>query len=329
MGVGGERHTLEVLLAISEERHRLLAEHANDVIWTMGIDGSITYVSAAVEAMRGITPEEACRQSIEQIHPPESAAVSQAYFVRLADDLAAGRPPQSFRGELEYYCADGSTVWTEVQVIPHIGAEGEIIEILGVTRDISERKRHVESLSAAKDAAAAATRALQYANVELRRLAMVDDLTGAYNRRQCGRLLQAEVERAVRSGGPVSLLMLDLDHFKRINDVHGHQAGDEVLVEVTRRLSEYIRSGDTLARWGGEEFLVVLPSCGTADATALAEQVRRWVAAEPFGTVGAVTLSIGVAEYVPPESADQWIRRADQALYVAKANGRNVVRVAR
>jgi PAS domain S-box-containing protein len=126
---------------ISEEQQRLLAEHANDVIWTMSLDGLITYVSPSVERMRGFTPEEAMNQPLDEILTPESMAVSMAYWQELAARSEAGLPPQEFHGEYEYYRKDGSTVWTEVQVIPHVGPGGDIIEILGVTRDISERKR--------------------------------------------------------------------------------------------------------------------------------------------------------------------------------------------
>ena len=133
-------------LRVSEERHRLLAEAFNDVVWTMSIDGRITYVSPAVERMRGFTPEEAMAQPLEEIQTPESAAVTARYFSDLATRLAAGQLPEPFRGELEYYCKDGSTVWTEVEVIPRLGSDGQIAEILGVTRDISERKRAEEEV---------------------------------------------------------------------------------------------------------------------------------------------------------------------------------------
>lgn len=165
-------------LRVSEERHRLLADNANDVIWTMSLDGQITYVSPAVEKMRGFTQEEALSQSIEEIHPPESQVVSLAYFQRLFAGLAEGLPAEEFRGELEYYCKDGSTVWTEVQVIPHMSPAGELVEILGVTRDISQRKRYETELHEARAAAESANSALRAANDELRLLSITDALTG-------------------------------------------------------------------------------------------------------------------------------------------------------
>jgi PAS domain S-box-containing protein len=129
----------------------LLAENTNDVVWTMAVTGEITYVSPAVERMRGITQEEAMRQPLEEILTPESVAVSLGYFQDLYAALAEGRrPPDIFRGELEYYCADGSTVWTEVQAIPRFGPDGELLEILGVSRDISDRRAQDVAVRAAQ-----------------------------------------------------------------------------------------------------------------------------------------------------------------------------------
>ncbi len=145
-----ERKQVEEKLRVSEERHRLLADNALDVVWTMGPDGSITYVSPSVEKLRGFTPEEAMRQPIEEIHPPASQAISLGYFTKLFADLQAGRPPERFRGELEYRCRDGSTVWTEVMAIPIAGPDGAIAEILGVSRDLSERKAAEQALREAE-----------------------------------------------------------------------------------------------------------------------------------------------------------------------------------
>ncbi len=133
-------------LRISEERHRLLAENANDVIWTMSLDGHITYVSPSVERMRGFTPEEAMKQPLNEILAPDSLALAVGYFEELAARLQAGLPPQRFRAEYEYYCKRGSTIWTDVQVVPHVDSEGRLVELLGVTRDISERKRSEDAM---------------------------------------------------------------------------------------------------------------------------------------------------------------------------------------
>ena len=313
-------------LRISERRHRLLAEHANDVIWTMGVDASITYVSPAVEAMRGITPAEAMAQSIDQIHPPESAARSVGYFTELYARLEQGLEPHEFRGELEYYCKDGSTVWTDVQVIPHIDDAGALIEILGVTRDISDRKRHEDELQAARDATAAANEALSQANRELERLAMTDDLTGLWNRRQAFQRGEEEIRRAQRSGDPLSLLLIDLDRFKSVNDTMGHVRGDGVLIDTARILSASIREVDLVARWGGEEFLVLAPATSAEDAELLAERVRRAVETESRDP--NVTVSIGLASWTAGDTLADLVQRADTALYAAKDSGRNTVRSA-
>jgi len=143
-------------LKVIDQRHRLLAESANDVIWTMSVTGEITYVSPSVEALRGITPEQAMAQSLEEIHPPDSMAKTIAYFTGLQEALAEGRRPEPFRGEMEYYCADGSTIWCDLRVVPYFSEDGRLLEILGVSQDITERKRQQEALIAAQEEAAAA-----------------------------------------------------------------------------------------------------------------------------------------------------------------------------
>ena len=164
-----ERRQMVDRLRVSEERHRLLADNARDVIWTMDLDGTISYVSPSVEQVRGFTPDEAKRQTLEEIHPPESRVRSQEYFAQLQAAVAAGRRPASFRGEMEYYCRDGSTFWSEVMAYPILAPDGSFVEILGVTRDISERKRHEQELQAARDAAEAANRANRELLADMRR----------------------------------------------------------------------------------------------------------------------------------------------------------------
>lgn len=323
-----KRREAEEKLRLSEERHRLLAENARDVIWTMAPDGRITYVSPAVQAVRGYTPEEAMRQGIEEIHTPASQVVSQSYFRQLLEDVAAGRRPENFRGELEYRCRDGSTYWTEVFVYPVLDAAGRLQEIVGVSRDIAEHKRYAQALQQAKEAADRANQALQAANAELQRIATTDALTGAWNRRQFQHLLEVEMASAARHGSALSLLMFDVDHFKRVNDSHGHQAGDQVLVRISEVTQRHLRTEDALARWGGEEFVVLLPHSTATEAARLAERLRALVADCPMPAVGRISASYGVAQWQPGETPDSWFRRLDQALYRAKAAGRNRVELA-
>lgn len=158
-----------------------------------------------------------------------------------------------------------------------------------------------------------------------------DPLTGLANRRQFELALGQELGRVARSGDPALLLALDIDHFKSINDHHGHAVGDAVLQAVAARLLECVRPMDTVARVGGEEFAIVLPNCPPGFAPAVAERVRRRIAAHrvsaPDGRPIGVTVSLGGA------FAPQWVRstpalwqqRADQQLYLAKAQGRNLV----
>ncbi len=164
-------------------------------------------------------------------------------------------------------------------------------------------------------------------------LSLKDPLTGLANRRQFLSVLEREIDGVARSGEPALLMMLDIDHFKRINDTHGHIAGDRVLQAVAKCLSRCIRPLDSLARYGGEEFAVVLPNCLVSVGEAVAERIRLTVesltiAISPIANV-QVSVSVGGA-YAPAwirSTAPLWIERADNLLYLAKSQGRNCVRI--
>ena len=164
---------------------------------------------------------------------------------------------------------------------------------------------------------------------ELERLSATDALTGAWNRAHMDRVLEAELSRSLRFRQPLSLLVIDIDRFKRINDGHGHPAGDAVLVEMARLLKARVRASDHVFRWGGEEFVVLAPATGYRAAGTLAESLRAAVEAHPFPVVKSVTASAGVAEHRGKESAEDWFARADTCLYAAKNGGRNRVVVDR
>jgi diguanylate cyclase (GGDEF)-like protein len=162
----------------------------------------------------------------------------------------------------------------------------------------------------------------------LRKLGITDALTGVYNRRQMDRAVGEAVERHKRYGASSSLLLIDIDYFKRVNDEFGHAAGDRVLRELAALMRRSLRKLDLVFRIGGEEFLVLLPDVKRAGAAEAAEKLRREVASADLHPGWKLTVSIGVGELGPGEAREQWIRRIDRALYAAKDSGRDRVVVA-
>ena len=170
--------------------------------------------------------------------------------------------------------------------------------------------------------------ALMDANRRLARQALTDELTGMANRRHGAHQLAREIALCVRHGRLLALVRVDVDHFKGINDTHGHQAGDQVLTEVARRLGLAVRGGDELARWGGDEFVAILPGTDKPGALRAAERLRGAVADGPVQAAGIafpVTVSVGWAHW-SGDTPDDLLARADRALYKAKDAGRDTVR---
>jgi len=168
---------------------------------------------------------------------------------------------------------------------------------------------------------------LRERNAELDEISRMDVVTGLPNRRHLLEHLQAESSAAQRRDESFGLLMIDVDHFKKVNDEWGHDSGDAVLRIVASRLASACRAEDVAGRWGGEEFLVVAPASGLDDATALAERVRGGVAEHPIpvGESGAISVTVSVGVVAGSHDVDELLRRADEALYEAKQTGRNRV----
>jgi len=195
----------------------------------------------------------------------------------------------------------------------------DLNEMLARVRTQVRRRRYQDRLRASLQQSVAAS--------------ITDSLTGLHNRRYLARHLEALAASAVRSGKRVGILMIDVDRFKRINDTHGHALGDDVIRHVGQRIQQNVRNFDSIARWGGEEFLVAMPDAGEEVALMVAERLRRVIAGSPLrpasGPPGfelAVTVSIGVSVIGGPgDTPEEALRRADEALYAAKRAGRNRV----
>jgi diguanylate cyclase (GGDEF)-like protein/hemerythrin-like metal-binding protein/PAS domain S-box-containing protein len=300
------------VIKANERQFRFIAEHATDVIWTMDIASErFTYMSPSVFALRGYTPEEVMAQPATAALTPTSAALVRRELESAAAEWQAGKPVAPRVTEVEQPHKNGHVVATEVVTTLHGDPEGRLVSILGVTRDITERKR-VEAV-------------LLHELESLEQLASTDVLTSAWNRRHFVEAVEGEMHRSNRYGHPLSLVLLDIDHFKRVNDTCGHAVGDRVLQELADCVRTAIRQSDSLTRWGGEEFIVLMPNTGLSSALILAERIREGIASQAFAGVGQVTASFGLAEYLPASSLEEWLERVDQAMYRAKSEGRNRV----
>jgi diguanylate cyclase (GGDEF)-like protein len=214
-------------------------------------------------------------------------------------------------------------------VVEPLWSSGDLIGVLSVS---SARPRAFDEESRLKVRLLANCSVPPIEKARLHRLAIVDDLTLAFNHRHLAPRLREEMAHAHRTSSPLSFLLLDLDHFKRVNDAHGHAAGDAVLRQFADGVRERVRRGDVLVRRGGEEFALIMPGTTTHEAQAIAERVQEALAERPLEHEGLrieQTVSIGVATWSGDESPESLERRADLAMYEAKDKGRNRVVVAR
>ncbi len=197
--------------------------------------------------------------------------------------------------------------------------------------ELGQRKLIEEALNIANQKLSQRVEEVEYLQQELREQALRDSLTGLYNRRYLNDALDRELARAKRDRSPLSLLMIDVDHFKKVNDTHGHHFGDQILAQLAILLTTHARGSDIVCRYGGEEFLVLMPGTGEDFARSRAEEIRQkseLLIGQMEERVVHVTLSIGIAVYpAHGENWDEVVRKADNALYQSKHEGRNRVTV--
>lgn len=297
-----------------------LLDHSNAAVAIKDINGVYLfanreygrYANAPAEYLIGLCDREF-------LAPERLTALAAAEQSALADQA-------SVRSDESFLVAD-LPVWYRSTRFPILDDHHQTIALGIVAMDVSEQHRSISEAEQALQAAEETNAQLREEIEVLVRLASTDRLTDAWNRRRFEEAIEAEVHRSNRYGQPLTLLLLDIDHFKAVNDQFGHQAGDQVLVEVAHCIREAMRKSDSLTRWGGEEFIVLMPNTALDNARILAERVRENIAARPIEGVGKVTASIGVAEYIPTSSSAEWLDRADQAMFRAKHEGRNRVEV--
>lgn len=292
-------------LKISEERHRLLAENCSDVIWTMDINGRLTYASPSVKKMRGYTPEEVMAMSMDQVLMPDSRLIVNEGLKVLKECIAKGVPFPGFRADLEQPCKDGSTIWVDVNVTGLYSEKNDFIGLLGVTRDITQRRHYEASIA------------------ELKKY---DRITGLPKREFFISRLEDEIEAAKLVNACGAVIIADIDGFRMINAEYGFSTGDALLRKAAERIK--LSEENIVCRLAGDEFAVLLPR--VADEKDLFEKAEkiRILFSEPFHTGErdiSVTASVGAAifpEYGSDESV--LIKNAQKALIHAKKEGRNI-----
>ena len=316
IAAGIRQHELllaELRLAENEERWRLALEAAGDGVWDWDPRTDAAVFSKGWTRMLGVPPQATGHMSEwrSRVHPDDAEMV--AGHVRR---LLGGDDPE-FRCEHRLRCGDGSYRWFLARgVVLFRDRDGAALRAIGTHTDISERRAMEETLRR------------QAEDLEL--LATTDALTGLWNRRCFLDKAEGELQRSVRYGRPLSAVMIDIDFFKRVNDTHGHAAGDIVLRRFTGIIGAKLRKTDVLGRLGGEEFAVLLPESDAAGASTVAEILRRDAEATPIdlavGTTVRITASFGVAAATgQDDTVADLLRRADEALYRAKETGRNQV----
>jgi diguanylate cyclase (GGDEF)-like protein/PAS domain S-box-containing protein len=317
-----DRVRTEQALRESEMRFRLIAENSSDMVSLLDLDGRIVYVSPSCERVLGFLPAEMLRMApFAIVHPDDRERVRRHF-----SQLVRGEPVTSIHCQVLH--KSGRQLWLDMMWRSVADTEGGIERLQVSARDVTDSKQYQRRLEEAQQQLREQQNVLEEMNGQLKSMATTDSLTALKNRRAFEDRLDEEVSRSRRHGYPMSLILLDIDHFKAYNDSFGHPRGDEVLRKVGRLLSRTMRDTDFAARYGGEEFAIILPHTDQAGARMVAERLRQAIEGATWDD-RAITASVGVASFSRDAStAEALVEYADRALYRSKENGRNQVSVA-
>ncbi|MGE4497576.1 MAG: PAS domain-containing protein [Deferribacterales bacterium] len=282
-----------------DRMNRMLSEYTeivdkNVIVSRTDLNGRILYVSDAFCRAAEFSREELIGRTHSVLSHPD---MDREVYTNLWSTISGG---SVWKGELKNRSGKGNDYWISVTISPTYGKSGRINGYTAVGTDITVKK-------------------------QMEKLSVTDPLTGLYNRLRLDSVFRKEIERCERYGCSLSVILIDVDGFKSINDSFGHQTGDIILREVAEVLGGSIRKTDTIGRWGGEEFLIICPETDLDGAVRLAEKLRSAVESREFMIVGSVTCSIGVTDHGGQITESAMMKAADQALYQAKREGRNRV----
>ncbi|MBK7452800.1 MAG: diguanylate cyclase [Anaerolineales bacterium] len=317
------RKHAEESLRESESRFRYMADTTPVMVWMADADAMCNYFNKRWLDFTGRTMEQESGYGwMDGVHPDDREHCVDIY-------TNAVKARREFKMEFRLRSADDRYRWLLDHGVPRFSMDGEFFGFIGSCFDISDLKQAEDELSRANASLTIAHRDLEKSLLHEQVLARTDGLTGLYNYRYFFELASYEFEASDRYQRPLSIIIFDTDHLKQVNDTLGHLAGDRMLITVAKTASSQIRSVDSLARYGGDEFVILLPQTTEQMAFSIAERIRENVAALRMETEKgplSVTLSLGVAGMSRDpvdESIEQVVQRADKALYAAKQAGRN------
>lgn len=316
-------------LRSSEEQFRMLAENMADIVWRADAQLRFTYINAADQRVRGFDREEVIGTYLQDYLTPQGRDMLEDKLreLRMGDEPPARA--EVLKYELPARHKQGDEVWVEMSSVTLYGVDGHIKGYQGLGRDITGRRQQDALVQQSQQALE--NQLLQAADEKsaLQELATRDPLTGLHNRRFLDAALPRELARSERDGLPLAIIMMDLDHFKLVNDHYGHPAGDQVLKVLAQLLKTGARESDLICRYGGEEFVAIMPNMSSAQAIVRVDSWRHQLQDAHVQAGDAqirVTLSAGIAMF-PDHGNDPalLLARADEMLYRSKQEGRNRV----
>lgn len=286
----------------TKQKLKMLAqaiEQTDELVMITDKSGVITYVNDAYVAHTGYKHSEFIGKKPSLIN---SKTHSSDFFKEMWETILAGK---TYTNTVTNRAKNGKLYYEEVTITPIFDDNNTLINFISTGRDITER--------------------IKMEN-ELQMLATTDSLTGIYNRYRGNDILDLEVDRAYRYSSPLAVLMFDVDNFKNVNDVYGHDIGDYVLKKLSEIVSTHMRKSDAFIRWGGEEFIIVAANIDKREAMEFAEKLRVAVASYIFDQEMRITISFGVTIFKTSDTKMTILKRVDKALYKAKEDGRNCTR---
>ena len=318
-------HLLSQKCNIKDKHSNLLSEYKkavdlSNIVSKTNPKGLITYANDKFCEISGYKREELIGKAHNLIRHP---SMPSSVFKELWDTI---KNKKTWQGLITNLRKDGRSYVVHSTIVPILDIDGDIVEFIAIRNDVTEFENTKEQLGTLNKAMKHKVDELYSMAQTLEQQASIDILTGIFNRMKFEEYFDLEVQKAKMHRNPLSIILLDIDDFKKVNDTFGHDEGDEVIKSISNLLTKNVRGTDTLSRWGGEEFVILLPSTSLEQAKIVANNLRKIIFDHDFNIPQQkISCSFGVAIYNPEDTKEKLFKRVDKILYKAKNSGKNIV----